>query len=77
MLTLRLPTPSPAHLVQVAAAIYREHGFVCGFYCGVEPAVMKGASTNCIRFTVFGSIKPSSTCAPRGATARADAPLLI
>ena len=43
-----------ASVFQVAAAIYREHGFVCGFYCGVEPAVMKGASTNCIRFTVFG-----------------------
>ena len=30
---------------------------VRGFYCGVEPAVIKGAATNCIRFPVFGAIK--------------------
>ena len=41
----------------VAAAIHREHGFVRGFYCGIGPAVIKGATTNCIRFPVFGAIK--------------------
>lgn len=25
-----------------------------GFFCGLEPALIKGASTNCIRFPVFG-----------------------
>jgi len=42
---------------QAARAIHVEHGFMRGFYCGLEPAVIKGASTNCIRFPVFGGIK--------------------
>ncbi len=42
---------------RVARAIHAEHGFVGGFYCGVGPAVLKGASTNCIRFPVFGALK--------------------
>lgn len=42
---------------QAARAIHTEHGFVRGFYCGLEPAVIKGASTNCIRFPVFNAIK--------------------
>ena len=37
--------------------IYSEHGFMRGFFCGLEPALIKGATTNCIRFPVFGAIK--------------------
>ena len=37
--------------------IYAEHGFWRGFFCGLEPALIKGATTNCIRFPVFGGLK--------------------
>jgi len=37
--------------------IYSEHGLVRGFFCGVEPACLKGAMTNTIRFPVFGMLK--------------------
>ena len=37
--------------------IYSEHGFFRGFFCGLEPALIKGATTNCIRFPVFGALK--------------------
>ena len=40
-------------------SIYAEHGFWRGFFCGLEPAVIKGAATNCIRFPTFGAIKRS------------------
>ena len=42
---------------QAARAIHAEHGFARGFYCGLEPAIIKGATTNCIRFPVFGALK--------------------
>ena len=41
----------------VAAAVYREYGFVNGIYTGLSAAVLKGAATNCIRFPVFGALK--------------------
>jgi len=43
--------------LQTARLIYREHGLVNGFFCGLEPAVVKGAAVNCIRFPIFGFIK--------------------
>ena len=43
-----------AHAVSL---IYAEHGFWRGFFCGIEPALIKGATTNAIRFPVFGALK--------------------
>lgn len=43
--------------VQVARAIHAEHGLRRGFYCGVQPTVLKGAAVNCIRFPAFNAIK--------------------
>ena len=37
-------------------SIHREYGFVGGFFCGMVPAVIKGAVTNCIRFLGYGVI---------------------
>ena len=37
--------------------IYAEHGFIGGFFCGLEPALIKGMATNSIRFPVFGGLK--------------------
>ena len=37
-------------LFHATRSIYAEHGFWRGFFCGLEPAVIKGAATNCIRF---------------------------
>ncbi len=34
--------------------IYAEDGFIRGFYCGLTPAVAKGATTNMIRFFGYG-----------------------
>ena len=43
-----------AHAVRM---IYAEHGVRRGFFCGLEPALIKGASTNCIRFPIYGAWK--------------------
>jgi solute carrier family 25 citrate transporter 1 len=43
-----------SHAVQL---IYAEHGVIKGFFCGLEPAVIKGALTNGIRFPIFGALK--------------------
>ena len=58
MLTTRAP-PAAAlpQLFHATRSIYAEHGFWRGFFCGLEPAVIKGAATNCIRFPTFGAIK--------------------
>eukprot|EP00962_Isochrysis_galbana_P016016 scaffold4577_cov135-Isochrysis_galbana.AAC.4 len=37
--------------------IYTEHGVRRGFFCGLQPAVIKGGATNCIRFPVYGMLK--------------------
>ena len=42
------------HAIQM---IHAEHGVARGFFCGMLPAVAKGAATNAIRFPVFGAIK--------------------
>ena len=43
-------------LVHAVGTMWRENGFL-GFYQGVVPAVVKGASTNLIRFPVYGMLK--------------------
>ena len=43
-----------SHAVRI---IYAEHGIWRGFFCGLEPALIKGATTNAIRFPVFHSIR--------------------
>ena len=42
------------HAVRI---IYAEHGLWRGFFCGLEPALIKGATTNAIRFPVFHAIR--------------------
>ena len=37
--------------------IYAEYGVLRGFFCGLEPALIKGMLTNSIRFPVFGGLK--------------------
>lgn len=44
---------SLAHAVRV---IHAEDGVWKGFFCGLTPAVAKGAVTNCVRFFGFGAI---------------------
>jgi solute carrier family 25 citrate transporter 1 len=51
--------------------IYSEHGVRRGFFCGLQPSVIKGGATNCIRFPVYGALKrllggddPSQPAAP-------------
>ena len=40
-----------------ARCIYAEYGIRRGFFCGLQPALVKGASTNMIRFCIFNSLK--------------------
>jgi solute carrier family 25 citrate transporter 1 len=44
---------SLAHAVRV---IYTEAGVIKGFFCGLTPAVVKGAVTNCVRFLGYGAM---------------------
>jgi solute carrier family 25 citrate transporter 1 len=37
--------------------IYSEHGIRRGFFCGLQPAIIKGGATNCIRFPAYGMLK--------------------
>lgn len=43
-------------LAHAVSTIYAEDGVWRGFFCGLTPAVLKGAVTNCIRFFGFGTL---------------------
>ena len=44
-------------LLHALRLIHAEHGFWRGFFCGIEPAVIKGAATNALRFPIYGALK--------------------
>jgi len=45
--------------VHAVRSIHVEDGVWRGFFCGIAPAVLKGAVTNCIRFFGFGAMTRS------------------